>query len=307
MKVLIMVNKVILLIMLSFLFTNELSGEIVFRKEGSFFFKLNWNASSSSSYYDVDENLITSLKDESYKFDSLHCVNDYTMELTKKTIELSCEYSLSNELIVYGKLPISFNNLDEVFQYDKCAHTKYEKAKYSLTHVEHLGIGAKYELYNRKSYAAILFETRIPPGFKKGLIDTSKNIFLGDGAYELLSGLALGVKTDKYLLESKILYNYRDEELVDQFIIRIEAGICTVPNSKLSVIGDFVLSTKSFKEAIPLKTNQIVTQEDYFALEFEFSMFFSESIYGEFAYNLKLLGKNSWNFGTYRVGAGVLF
>jgi len=250
----------------------------------------------------MDENLKTKLIDDSSKYSE----KDYTMELSKTTLGLFCEYSLFDNLMLFANVPMSFNSLEVRYISDSNG-VRFDKAKYSLTHLDYLGIGAKYELYNRKSYSVLIFEARIPPGLKRGLLDSSKSSFIGDGAFEILSGFAIGVKTDKFLLESMFLYNYRDEELADQFIIRTEAGICTVPNSKLSVTGDFVLSLKSFKEAIPLKTNQIVTQEDYFAIGFEFSMFFSESIYGEFNYNIKLLGKNSWNLGTYRVGLGVLF
>jgi len=279
-----------------------MSSEIVFRKEKSIFIKLYGGGSSGSSIFDLDENLLTKLTDDSSKYS----VKDYTIELSKNTIGLLCEYSLFDNLILFGNMPITFNSLEEKYIGDSIG-VRYDKAKYSLTHPEYFGIGAKYEFFRRKSYGVLLIEARIPPGFKRGMLDTSKNFFLGDGAFELLSGLAFGIKTDKFLLESMFLYNYRDEELADQFIIRIEAGICTVPNSKLSVTSDFVLSMKSFKEVIPLKTNQIVTQEDYIAIGFEFSMFFSESIYGEFNYNIKLLGKNSWNLGIYRIGAGVLF
>jgi len=295
-------EKVLLSVILFFLYFNNLSSEIIFRKANSVFVKVCYGGSAGSSFFNLDENLITKLSDDSSKYSE----KDYTMELSKKTIGLFCEYSLFENLILFANIPMSFNNLEERYIADSNG-VRYDKANYSLTHLDYLGIGVKYELYNRKSYSVLIFEARIPPGFKRGLIDTSKSSFLGDGAFELLTGMAFGVKTDKYLLESLFLYNFRDEEHADQFIIRTEAGICTVPNSKLSVTGDFVLSLKSFKEAIPLKTNQIVTQEDYFAIGFEFSMFFSESIYGEFNYNIKLLGKNSWNLGTYRVGLGVLF
>lgn len=290
-------KKVFLSVILFFLYFNNLSSEIVFRKENSVFVKLYGGGTAGSSIFDLDENLITNLSDDS---------SDYTMELNKFTMGMLCEYSLADNLILYGNMPITFNSLEEKYIADDYG-VRHDKKRYFLTHLEFLGIGAKYELFRRKSYGVFIFEARIPPGFKNGILDTSTNSFLGDGAFELLTGLALGIKTDKFLLESIFLYNYRDEELADQLIIRTEAGICSVPDTKLSVTGDFVLSLKSYKEAIPIKTNQIVTQEDYIAVGFEFSMNFSESFYGEFNYNIKVLGKNSWNAAAYRIGVGVLF
>ena len=285
---------------------NDSSGETIFRENGTIFLKVYGGLATASSYFDVDENKIISLKDESYKFDTLHCVNDYTLELTKKIIDFSCEYSLSNELIVYGKLPISFNSLDEVYQYDYCAHTKYEKAKYSLTHVEYLGIGAKYELFNRKSYGFLVLEGRIPPGFKNGVTDTSENVFLSDGAFELRTGLGFGLNSEKFILESYLGYNYRDEEFADELVIKTEAGIKTVQDTKLSVTGEYVTSIKSYKNAIPLIINRPVIQEDYLSIGFEFGILFSSTFYFDFSYNLRLYGKNSWILGTFNVGAGYL-
>ncbi|MBI5325569.1 MAG: hypothetical protein HZB41_09935 [Ignavibacteriae bacterium] len=295
--------KYICFIIFILFFVYSTEAETIFRNSNSLFIKLYGGSSSASSYNDINETVINFLTDEK----GSHSVKDYTMEITKKSIGLNCEYSPSDNIILYCDIPLTFNELNEVYKLDTTYYVRFNRANYYLTHMEYVGLGAKYLLFSRKSYGFLIFETRIPPGFKRGIIDTSKSAFLSDGAFEILSGLGFGFKSDKFLLESTLLYNFRDEELVDQFIIKLEAGLSTQKDSRLVFIGQVVQSLSSFKNVIPLIVNQTVLQEDYFSLGFEFSMFFSDSYYGEFNYNLRFFGKNSWNFGIYRFTAGFLF
>ncbi|TAL71106.1 MAG: hypothetical protein EPN82_00375 [Bacteroidetes bacterium] len=298
-----MIRRVLLLLILFYLTINDLFGETEFRNEGTIFMKLYGGSSSASGYYDLDGIKINSLTDENSQVGQ----KDYTMDLTKGIMGLNCEYSVSESFMVFCDIPLTINELDEIYKSNDTTGLRYNKANYTLTHLEYVGLGAKYLLYSKKSYSFIMVEGRIPPGFKRGIPDTTGKKFLSDGAFELRTGLGIGLKSESYFLESIIAYNYRDEELADEVVIKLEAGLSNVPDAKLSIVGEFVQSMKSFKYAIPLKINETVTQEDYFAMGFEFSMFFSELFYGEFNYILRLSGKNTWNYGTYRIGIGVLF
>jgi hypothetical protein len=299
------VNKVwqVLLFVLAIAgFAGTMRGETIFRKEGTVEVKIYGGGTSSGNFYDLGGKQTSTLKD----FAGTDTAQDYTFDFEKIYIGIYGEYSVFDDLTVFGDLPITINSLSETYLSDVSGF-RIPRGSWSLTHIEYYGLGARYLLYSRKAYCSAIVEAKLPPGYKRAILDTSSTTFLSDGAFELLGGFDIGFKTESMFLESAILYNYRAKQLVDQVIIHTEAGLTTVPGTKLAVTGDFVMSTGSYKTAIPLNPQRTVTQEDYFAVGFEFSIFFGESVFGEFGYNLRLSGKNSWALGTFRVGMGVLF
>jgi len=175
----------------------------------------------------------------------------------------------------------------------------------SLFQPAYFGFGARYRLHSNKTYSAIILEGRIPPGFHNGLHDDENYNFLSDGAFEVSSGLILGAKFEKGWLESRVYYHYRTEEFKDLLVIHTQAGLSTVPGAKLMAFVEYAQCFGAYRDAVILDPKMTTLQENYLNLGLLFRLFVTDELYGEFSYQLTVLGKNTLNKGGYFFNIGV--
>jgi hypothetical protein len=273
-----------------------LKAETDFNPSHSLNIKMYGGTSTASSYYDLNEKLIDNLLYTSPS--GLGNIN-YSFNYVKYFLGFDAEYSVNDKFIVSLNIPIGYNTLKE-------DTTQVDIASFSLFEIEYFGLGAKYLLYSKKAYMAVAFEARIPHSIRHSVINDPSYPYLSAGTFEFLPGVILGLKLEKSWLETSITYNIREEELKNQILIHTEAGLSTIPDSKLKITADFIQSTSSFKYAIPFNPEKTTLQENIFRLGFGFSIFFTDKIYSEFSYNVSLMGKNSWNISTFYLSTGVL-
>jgi len=304
-------NALLVIILMSLISTATLS-QTEFYKKGTIDVKMFGGKDAGSSFFNLEGKVRTE-KELPYNKDK-----KYIFNLTEYIYGARAEYAVSDNFALSLSIPLNYSKLiekadttvisinNQVSPPDTSTET-YRKTigEYSLFQPEYFGIGARYKLYSKKIQAAWLFEGRIPPGFHRGIHDDPDYEFLSDGAFEALTGFSLNVKFKKSWLETAILYNYRDEELSDQFIFHTQFGVSTVPGSKLLGFVNFIQSMDSFEHAVKFDPKETTLQKNLFNLGFMFQLFFSENLYGEFSYKVNLLGKNAWNLGGFLIGAGA--
>ncbi len=307
-----MKKHILLALFLPLFITTAAYCQTEFYKKGTIDVKMFGGKNAGSSYFNLEGKLRTEKK-LPYDPDK-----KYIFNLTEYVYGARAEYAVNDNFAFSLSIPLKYSKLikkadttivtvnNQVSPPDTSTES-YRKTigEYSLFQPEYFAIGAKYKLYSKKIQAAWLFEARIPPGFHRGIHDDPDYEFLSDGAFEAITGFSLNAKFQKSWLETAVLYNYRDEELVDQFIFHTQFGVSTVPGSKLLGFVNFIRSTGSFEDAVEFDPKETILQKNLFNLGFMFQLFFTENLYGEFSYKVNLLGKNAWNLGGFLIGAGA--
>ncbi|MGA2298469.1 MAG: hypothetical protein ABSG15_13065 [FCB group bacterium] len=280
----------------------KIKAETDFRPANTLNIKMYGGTLTGSSYFDLNEQLIENLP---YTPQNGLGSKNYTFDYMKYFLGLNAEYSVTDKFMVFLNVPTGYNTLKETYQ-SEFNIDSITKADYSLFQIDYFGLGAKYLLYSKKAYMALSFESRIPHSFHHSILNDPSYPFLSAGAFEFLPGVILGLKLEKSWLETSIIYNIRELELKNQILIHTEAGLSTIPDTKLKITADFIQSTSSFKYAVPFDPEKTILQENIFRLGFGFSIFFTDRVYSEFSYNVSLLGKNSWNMSTFYLSTGML-
>lgn len=289
--------------------------ETLFYPSNTLDIKLFGSKASSSSYFDLEGKIITEEKDKSVSTDQnerkiLFNYEDYTLGIKG-------EYSLTDNLVISLSFPLKYYSLsrrsDSTYILYDSSYTppqpytysqKFNLGDNSLFQPAYYSIAARYKFYSKKSYSALLFEFRVPPGFHKGIQNDPNYPFLSDGAFETLIGAVIGVKFEKSWLETSFKYNFRGEDLVDYYLIHTEGGITTVKDSKILFFFNFLQSAGSFKNAVKFDPLKTTLQSNSFNAGFLFELFLTENLYTQFSYNLNLLGKNTLNIGWLTITAG---
>jgi len=261
-----------------------------------FFFGTN----SGSSFYDnVNNNII-------YQYDSAitDSVRNYLFEKVTYTFGLRGYYKLTDDLILTAEIPVIYSKLTETFEKDSYGN-EVKRAELSLTQPLYYSVGGIYRLLDGKFYTLGSLELRIPPAFYNGVNSNPDYDYLSDGAFESLLGVRFGYNFEKSWLEANVVYNYRDEELVDQVKTRIEGGLRTVKDTYIKGYMDYVFSTKSMKDAEPFNLRTIPLQEEALSIGASLYILITESVYSSFDVSAKMYGTNSWLGGNYLLNVGV--
>ncbi len=275
-----------------------------FYEAGKFNVEIMGSYIAGSSYYDLNKNVIVTNwfygQDANGALDSIRILFDYRNYI----FGFNLEYNILDNFKVYGSLPYAVYTLDEKFKNEETG-VPVPKEFLSLSQPMYYKLGASYLYTLGGFYASGQLEALIPPGFHKGILD-STNKFLSDGAFQLLTGLNAGYDFKKYWLEASLLYFNRSEELVDQILYNFEGGISTVPDTYLWGDLYYMKSLESFANAVPFNVRKTPVQEEYLGLGFGFRIDFESNIHAEFNYKIKLDGKNTWKYGQFYLSAGVV-
>ncbi len=306
--------SLLILTILSIIVSNVFA-ETIFYPANTLDIQLFGGKANSSSYFDLEGKIITKEKDKSVSDDQNERIKLFDYE--EYTFGIKANYSLTNNLILFMTIPIKYYSLsrrsDSTYILYDSSYTPAQPYTYSqkiplgtnsLFQPAYYSIGARYKFYSKKTYAALLSELRIPPGFHNGIQNDPNYQFLSDGAFETLIGAVIGIKFEKSWFETSFNYNFRSEDLVDYYLIHTEGGISTVKGSRLVFALDFLQSTESFNNAVKFDPLKTTLQSNSFDAGFLFELFLTENLYSQFSYQLNLLGKNTLNIGGFTIVAG---
>lgn len=249
--------------------------------------------STASSFYNLNDSLVSSLI-----YALKDTIKNYTFDFYHTSITLQARYYIENELKIFINMPIGFFELEEKYQRDNYGYRE-SKNRYKLNRIDNIELGVSKVWIFGLLTSGLVGSVRIPTGFHDGLYDDPNYEFLSDGAMEWHLGTELDVQLKQYSFENNVSIDFRGEEFENRIIWNTGIGIQTVPNAELKLFAEMHLSTEKFSNQTHLLVpHQEVAQENNYYAGAEFAMLFSREIFTKFGYQVSLAGKNSWKKGT---------
>lgn len=284
------------------LFTKPLlSLENLLLKKNDFLVELSFSYFSTGSYYDKDGEQVSWITDPEREL-----APNYTFELSSMNIQAYIEYSFTDEISAYARIPLNSSKLKETYMNDTAINGVREpRAEFTLFQPDYYAVGGRYILDYDELFPFIKAEFRIPPGFYNGILNDPDYNFLSDGAFEFLGTLGGAMHFDKSWIEAAVTYNYRDEELADQMIFDLEAGLKTVPGTALGVYGRYYQSFGNMDDAPNFNPRHTIIQQDLLKVGALFDIYF-DNFYSRFEYTVNLYGRNTYTGGIFYIRAGFI-
>lgn len=256
-------------------------------------FGLKFVYSTASSFYNLNDSVITSMK-----YVSNDTLKQYTFDFYETKIKLLAHYYLFDKFLIFMNLPISFYSLEEKYLRDDYG-IRENKKNYSLNRVDNIEIGLSKNWVLGSVSTGIASSVRIPTGFYNGLYNNPEYEFLSDGAFELHFETEVDVQIKQFTFENSIAIDFRDEEFENRIIWNSAIGVNSIPNTELLLFSEMSLSTAKFtSNTRHLVPHEEVAQENNYYAGAQFSILFSRNIGAKFGYQVSLAGKNSWKKGT---------
>jgi hypothetical protein len=295
-----MKNYLIGLIIILFLLINAAKAENPFKYIKDINIETFFGLNSGSSYFDYSgkSNLLA------YDSTQSDTVKKYLFEKRDFLFGLRAKYKLSKNILLTAEVPILYSNLIERFEADSFG-IKYERADLSLTQPLYYSIGGIFNLLDGNFYTNFNIELRIPPKFYNGVNSNPDYNYLSDGAFESLLGLQAGIDFNESWIEGNLIYNFRDEDLVDQYKAMLEFGIKSIPDTYLAGRAEYVFSALPMAEKSQFNLRQLPLQEDYLNIGFSIYILIKDIIYTNFDISAKMAGTNTWIGGNYKLSVGL--
>jgi len=308
--------SLIVLCFVSLLGTSALA-QTEFYPKNTFDIRLLFGKSSGTSFCDLNGNTKFELLDKSLDIEQPK--RNYIFEYLAYESGLRVEYAPKENLVLFSEIPIVYHSLNQradttIYRIKDTVNMTYDTLKYkkqigdyTLLQPSYFSIGARYKIYSKLAYVAVTGELRIPPGFHNGIQNDPGYEFLSDGAFEIHTGIILGVTFEKSWLESSFSYHLRGEELVDYLQVHTEFGLSNVPGAKIGVRLDYLQSMGNFNSAVEFDPRKTTLQENALKAGFLFNWFLTDNFYIDFSFGVNLLGKNTLNSSGFVTGIGVRF
>jgi hypothetical protein len=267
---------------------------------------LKYEKRAASSYYDKDGESVTELPDQGYQFrDELIGIlpddftRNYSFTIDQHLVELSAKYHINDKWLSYLYLPFTYTTLEEeyVSQYyntDSAFYNfqNFDKNNYSLMQLEYIRLGTSYKLLDGNFNISGIAEVLVPAGFDNSIINDD-NDFLSDNAFEVLTGIDIGLKGKKLSLNIASKYNYRGEELEDRIIFNANLSLSTVEQTAIMLLADYY-KPFNVNDEIEFDILETPLQEEILDLGVGFWIIFEDKYVTEFQYKLRLAGVHTW-------------
>lgn len=292
------------------LLTTTLNCQFLFPKKSKFNIDLNFNYSTSSSYfdktstqqYDYPDTLI--VKKVNFPDDTV--TRKFLYEFREYGLNIGANYKLTNRFVAGIELPISVYTLNEKYHQGDTTITdgNYQKGDYSIARFKYYGLKGQFLLDSGILTSTTDLELRIPMNFSNGIQSGTNPIQIYQ-AYEILAGYGVNLNLGNGWLQGKVKYNYRTGDFRDRLMEMIEAGFTTVPGTYLKAFLEASQSLASYDKAVEFYPGKTILQDDYYALGIAFNIIFNNGFYTNFSYSIRLYGKNTMNLGSFNFNTGI--
>lgn len=283
--------------------------------EGTLYAKTYVGSLSASRFWDKDGQPTSQLKDVyevgSHLFKIYPQGRKYTFDFSAVVTGIYAEYGVSDNLTAIVDLPYGFFTLTEQYEkdIDSTSPTYLQRPvrnDLSINSFVWYGVAARYRIRNAKSVTSIAAGIRIPPGFTNGIFaDTVNKPFLSDGALQKWVAVEIGIPFTNGWFESELRYVSRDEELKDEFFFHAEYGNKSAEEIMLKFGADVNIGLGSKSELPSFDSRRTILNETYAMLSAGFIIKFSEKLFCDFNYQVRLFGSNSWSMNGAIGGLGI--
>ncbi|MDR0926738.1 MAG: hypothetical protein LBO69_03095 [Ignavibacteria bacterium] len=280
-------------------------------KQQLFDFRLEYRSNVASMRYDKDG---TEILDDTLLFTDSSEVEHkypYTTDLSQYIFNLNVGYIGIKNLSIYANMPIIHTNILEKFRYDTAVSQRYERNNVSKTYIDGVHLNAAYRFDFNYVDVNLLGGLFLPfYNYDKNtdsldLPINNKSIELGK-AFETKIGAIIDVNIKPVRLSLGAVFNQRSEDFTNRMLYNFRAGLNSVANTEIYANLTYCSPIGDYEEKYKATYWRQVLWERYLNIDIGFSMYFSESIYANVAYAVKLLGENSIATRQFSINLGYI-
>jgi len=282
-------------------------------KKQLFDFRLSADISNASMRYDKDGNNI--LRDTAYYFiDSLEETQDYYEYLTdfsQQKYNLHIGYLGVKNLYCYAKLPLAFTSVLERVTVE---NQRYDRNKDSKPYFEGVQFDAGYSFnldFVNLDFLNVTFGGSVFFPFHaysaSELIDEfhSKKIEYGrtlETSFVMKMDWVL--KTTR--LQIGVIEQFR-KDFADRTQLNFLIGTSNIENTELYANLKYVKSNGDYQEKYRVDFWRPTLWENYLDMDLGFTIFFTDEIYSNVGYTIRLWGENTFSRNLVNINLGYIF
>lgn len=304
-----------------------LLSNFVFAQDGTkkiFDFRISSNIEAASSRYNHESKEIVD--------DTLHYYNDstgymeshlYTTDLNQQRINISVGFLAIKNLSIYLNVPLVNSSVTETFRYDTSITTRWDRNDESKTYIEGAALSASCFLINGKVFSTeISGSVGFPFHDYKFTIDSTtdpinnKKITISN-FMEYNVGASIGLKLSSVSFNVGAVYNFGNNDFSDMLHLNAGIAISTIPNTKLYTNVDYATAMSEFNPETQsvsfhrihtsLYTNKITQPwERHLDAGIGFKINFTEYIYADVGYDIRLWGDNALGSKLININLGYI-
>lgn len=245
-------------------------------------------------------------------YDTVHyassdTIYEYGFDQRNYYFGLDAEYYLMPELAFTGELTFVYQEYTESYSDNthagKAGTDRFSK---SFTKPLSLGFGCQYRLL-RSDYGDVML-------LAGGRVDLLKT----DSAYNpyivhlrdmrrFWGGVQYDYISKKYFLSGSVLYSDRDMKPSGQLVLRAEAGLKSIKDTKMFVFFESAVNLEGDVGKSDINPRYLPEDENHGNVGAEFSLVIGKSYYASLSYATTLYGKNTISGGNGCFRFGVFF
>lgn len=309
-------KKTIIVALLLIISCFSVFGQIRYFDKGSIRLNFDFNYQTSSSYFDIKENLrifetdtfdIPLSDSTRYKYQLKH-----SYELRKYKFYLGLDYFLADNLLMGISLPLNYMTYVNKYEKDTNRYSptfgrQSIRGEYTAFLPEYYGLYFFYRLNKGMINTSIHSIAKVPSNFETGYqLDTNSNLIIYS-AYELAAGITNTFILETGFLELETTYNRRGGLFNDFFLVRLEGGFTTVPNTIFKGIINYGINLDDFSDYQPVNHRKTTFQETYIDAGASFGAIINKNLFVDFAYLLRLGTTNTLSYGTLILKTSYVF
>lgn len=245
-------------------------------------------------------------------YDTVHSVPkdtiyEYGFDQRNYYFGLDAEYYLMPELSFSGGLTFIYHDYTESYSENtNAAKAGTERFHKSYTEPLSVDFGCQYRVL-RSDYGDVYFQAG-------GRIDLLKK----DSAYnpyivhlrdmsQFWGGVRYDYLSQKYFLSGSVMYSGRDMEPRGQILLRAEAGLKSIKDTRMLVFFESTINTKGEVGKSDINPRFLPEDENHGNAGAEFSLIIGKNYYASLSYTTTFYGKNTISGGNGCLRFGVFF
>jgi len=289
--------------------------QIKYYNTGSYRINFGFNYNTSSSYYDLDGKQVLFSRDTFNIIveDSIPYTYNLkrSFELREYIVSPGFEYSISDNFISFLNVPLMWTSLIEQYETDTNSLSptfgqQTTIGDYSAFTPLYYEIGGLYRINKGFLSTSMLMGAQLPPTLKNGYqIDTTNSMYIYN-AYKFYAGLISTLNLETGFLEMETSYKLRTGDFNDMFLVRLEGGFTSVPNTALKGIFIYSINIGEFGNAQSVNPRLTTLQESSIDVGASFEALIKDKVKFDFSYLIRLGLTNSINYGQLRLKTSIL-
>lgn len=246
-------------------------------------------------------------------YDTIHyptasdTIYEYGFDQRNYFFGLDAEYYLLPELSFSGCLTFVYDDYTESYSDNTHAgKASTERFSRSYTKPLSLDLGCQYKIIN-SSYGDLILLAGGRINFLEGDASYDPYIVHLRDMSQFWAGAQYDYISQKYFLSGRVTYSERDMDPRSQIVLRAEAGLKSIKDSRMLVFFETSINTKGDVGTSDINPRYLPVDENHGNAGAEFSLIIGKSYYASLSYSTTVYGKNTISGGNGSFRFGVFF